>query len=59
MDPANVYAALEPKQSRLPFSHSLMIPWRAEFMAGVMGEGWDTERVSDVTREGGKRVCGV
>ncbi|KAK0438372.1 hypothetical protein EV421DRAFT_2010654 [Armillaria borealis] len=51
--------ALEPKQSRLPFSHSLMIPWTAEFVADVMGDGWDTERVLDVAREGAKRVYGV
>ncbi|SJL11823.1 uncharacterized protein ARMOST_15234 [Armillaria ostoyae] len=59
MVPANVYGALEPKQSRLPFSHSLMIPWTAEFVAGVMGEGWGTERVLDVAREGAKRVYGM
>lgn len=59
MVPANVYDALEPKQSRLLFSHSLMIPWTAEFVAGIMGEGWDTERVLDVAREGAKRVYGV
>ncbi len=39
MVPANVYDTLEPKQSRLPFSHSLIIPWTAEFVAGVMGDG--------------------
>ncbi|PBK59227.1 Metallo-dependent hydrolase [Armillaria solidipes] len=55
MVPANVYGALEPKQSRLPFSHLLMIPWIAEFVVGVMGDGWDTERVLDVVREGAKR----
>ncbi|PBK82694.1 Metallo-dependent hydrolase [Armillaria gallica] len=59
MVPANVYDALEPKQSRLPFSHSLMIPWMAEFIAGVMGAGWGTERVLDVAREGAKRVYSV
>ncbi|KAK0462579.1 Metallo-dependent hydrolase [Desarmillaria tabescens] len=59
MVPANVYGALEPKQSRLPFSHSLMIPWTAEFVAEVMGEGWDAERVLNVAREGARRVYGV
>ncbi|KAK0239609.1 hypothetical protein EDD85DRAFT_920113 [Armillaria nabsnona] len=47
MVPANVYDALEPKQSRLPFSHSLIIPWTAEF------------RALDVGREGAKKVYGV
>ncbi len=59
MVPANVYSVLEPKQSRLPFSHSLMIPWTAEFVAGVLGDGWDTERPLDVAREDAKRVYGV
>ncbi|PBK93077.1 hypothetical protein ARMGADRAFT_1046115 [Armillaria gallica] len=35
----NVYDALEPKQSRLPFLHLLIIPWMAEFVAGIMGDG--------------------
>ncbi|KAG7440226.1 uncharacterized protein BT62DRAFT_1012875 [Guyanagaster necrorhizus] len=58
MVPANVYGALEPKQSRLPFSHSLMIPWTAEFAADVMGEGWgwDKERVLNVSREGARMI---
>ncbi len=43
MVPANVYGMLEPNQSRFPFSHLLMIPWTAEFVAGIMGEGWDAE----------------
>ncbi|KAK0199546.1 hypothetical protein DFS33DRAFT_1388510 [Desarmillaria ectypa] len=59
MVPANVYDALEPRQSRLPFSHSLMIPWTAEFAAGIMGNGWDTVRVLDIAREGARNVYGV
>lgn len=51
-----MYDALERKYW---FSHSLMIPWTAEFLAGVMGEGWDAEMVLDVAREDAKRVYGV
>lgn len=59
MVPANVYGALEPNQSRLPFSHLLMIPWMAEFMVGIMGEGWDAERVLDVVRDDAKSIYRV
>lgn len=44
---------------KLPFSHSGMIPWTAEFVAQVAGEGWDTDRVLTVARENARAVYGV
>ncbi|KAK0245051.1 hypothetical protein EDD85DRAFT_943452 [Armillaria nabsnona] len=45
MIPAWVYSALEPKHSRLPFAHSLVIPWMTELVAVVMDDSSYTERV--------------
>jgi TatD DNase family protein len=44
---------------KLPFSHSGMIPWTAEFVANVAGEGWDAERVLAVARENARAVYGI
>jgi len=44
---------------KLALSHSGMIPWTAEFVANVAGEGWDTERVLAVARENAKAVYGI
>ncbi len=37
--PENMYGALLSKQSRIPFSHSLMIPWMAEKVLGIARDG--------------------
>lgn len=45
MIPANIYAALTSpdmkgkKPKRLPLCHTGMIPWTADFVAGVLNEG--------------------
>lgn len=44
---------------KLPFSHSGMIPWTAEYVANIAGEGWDTERVLRVARENARAMYGV
>ncbi|KAG7440080.1 uncharacterized protein BT62DRAFT_1081164 [Guyanagaster necrorhizus] len=49
---------LEPKQSRLSFSHSPMIPWTEVFAADAMSEGWDTERVLDLAKEYSEGIWG-
>ncbi|KAK0489054.1 hypothetical protein IW261DRAFT_1640530 [Armillaria novae-zelandiae] len=46
MVPSNVYHALlaDPtltEQARLPLSHSLMIPFTAQYVASVLGGAWD------------------
>ncbi|KAF8621449.1 hypothetical protein AX15_007802 [Amanita polypyramis BW_CC] len=60
MVPANVYNVLPPlKGAKLPLCHSAMIPWTAEFVAGVAGNGWDAERVMREARENARKVYGV
>lgn len=64
MVPSNVYPALlaDPtftKQTRLPLSHSLMIPFTAQYVASVLGDAWDTKGVLTAGREGARRVYGV
>ncbi len=59
MIPANIYTALDGMKGRLPLSHSAMIPWTADFVAGLLGEGWDSEKVLQVGRENARRVYGV
>ena len=61
MVPANILTQTLGLKSgqKLPFSHSGMIPWTAEFVANVAGEGWDTERVLAVARENTKAVYGI
>jgi TatD DNase family protein len=61
MVPANLTAQTLSLKSgtKLPFSHSGMIPWTAEFVSKMMGEGWDTDRVLKVARENARNVYGV
>ncbi|KAK0217814.1 Metallo-dependent hydrolase [Armillaria fumosa] len=64
MVPSNVYPALlaDPaftKQTRLPLSHSLMIPFTARYVASVLGGAWDAKGVLTAGREGARRVYGV
>lgn len=63
MVPSNIYPSLTAVDSsfkgRLPLCHTAMIPWTAEFIAGVIGEEWDTEKVMKVARENAKNVYGV
>jgi TatD DNase family protein len=59
MVPANIYSSLPTVKGRLPLCHSAMIPWTAEFVAGVAGEGWDAERVIKLARDNARKVYGV
>ncbi|EKM61802.1 uncharacterized protein PHACADRAFT_248680 [Phanerochaete carnosa HHB-10118-sp] len=63
MVPGNIYAALpEIKGKRLPLCHTAMLPWTAEFVAGVANEAggsWDVESVMKVARENARKVYGI
>ncbi|KAL0058677.1 hypothetical protein AAF712_014638 [Marasmius tenuissimus] len=67
MVPANIYASLSLLSgNRLPFSHSAMIPWTADFVSGVLKEKekegetdcWDSKKVLEVGRENARKVYG-
>src|ERR1700676_2810258 len=65
MIPSNLYTSIaatsqDLKGARLPLCHTAMIPWTAEFVAGVIAkEEWDTERVMKVAKENAATVYGV
>jgi TatD DNase family protein len=65
MIPSNLYTTLtltspDLKGKKLPLCHTAMIPWTAEFVAGIIErEEWDTERVMKVARENARTVYGV
>ncbi|KAI0047084.1 Metallo-dependent hydrolase [Auriscalpium vulgare] len=59
MIPANIYTALPSMKGRLPLCHTAMIPWTAEFVADVVGEGWSTDRVMALGRENGRKMYGL
>jgi len=44
---------------KLPFSHSGMIPWTAEFVAKVAGGEWDTDKVLKVANENARFLYGI
>ncbi|EDR07064.1 uncharacterized protein LACBIDRAFT_299432 [Laccaria bicolor S238N-H82] len=61
MTPGNLYASLPAslKGKKLPLSHTAMIPWTAEFVAGVAGEGWDVDKVMREGRDNARNMYGV
>jgi len=64
MTPSNVYASLKDVKGKLPLSHSAMIPWTADFVAGVANEvagagAWDTDRVLRESRENARTMYGI
>lgn len=61
MIPTNIYPALPAIKGggRLPLSHPGMIPWTAEFVAGVAGDAWDVDRVMREARVNAKAVYGI
>ncbi|TFY57202.1 hypothetical protein EVJ58_g7168 [Rhodofomes roseus] len=70
MVPSNLYdTALKGVKGRLPLSHSAMIPWTAEYVAGVAnermaevvegGKTWDAERVIQVARENARNMYDI
>jgi len=59
MIPANIYASLPTVKGRLPLCHSAMIPWTAEVVAAVAGEGWDVDRVLELGKTNAHNVYGI
>lgn len=59
MVPANIYGALSGMKGRLPLCHTAMVPWTAEFVAGILGDGWDATRVMEVARTNARTVYGI
>ncbi|KAL1731594.1 hypothetical protein EV714DRAFT_248911 [Schizophyllum commune] len=59
MVPTNVYSVLSGMKGRLPLCHTAMIPWTADFVAGILGEGWDATRVMEIARENARKVYGI
>ena len=65
MVPGNIYKSLGQKSgTRLPLCHTGMIPWTAEFVAGVINEDAGTEeydvgRVMREARENARFIYGV
>ena len=61
MTPGNLYASLPAslRGKKLPLCHTAMIPWTADFVAGVAGEGWDVDRVMREGRDNARKMYGV
>lgn len=64
MTPSNVYGSLKDMKGKLPLSHSAMIPWTADFVAGVANEvagagAWDADRVLRESRENARTMYRV
>ena len=59
MVPGNIYDSLTEMNGKLPLCHTAMIPWTADFVAGVAGGAWDVEKVMTVARENARTVYGV
>ncbi|KAI4527735.1 Metallo-dependent hydrolase [Schizophyllum commune Loenen D] len=59
MVPTNVYSVLSGMKGRLPLCHTAMIPWTADFVAGILGDGWDATRVMEIARENARKVYGI
>jgi len=59
MVPANIYASLPTIRGRLPLCHTAMIPWTAEAVATIAGEGWDVDRVLELGKVNASKVYGI
>ncbi|KAI9566635.1 hypothetical protein HD554DRAFT_2115274 [Boletus coccyginus] len=59
MVPSNIYASLPELKGRLPLCHTAMIPWVAEFTAGVVGAGWGPADVMQRANENARAVYGI
>ncbi|EJC99451.1 Metallo-dependent hydrolase [Fomitiporia mediterranea MF3/22] len=64
MVPNNIYKAFPELKSgtRFPICHTAMIPWTADFVAGVASEAgveYDRDRVMRESRENARKVYGV
>ena len=59
MIPANIYGSLPAVKGRLPLCHTAMIPWTAEVVAALGGEGWDVDRVLELGKTNAHNVYGI
>ncbi|EMD36113.1 hypothetical protein CERSUDRAFT_116016 [Gelatoporia subvermispora B] len=64
MTPSNIYGSLKDVKGKLPLSHSAMIPWTADFVAGVANEvagadAWDADRVLRESRANARTMYGI
>ncbi|KIJ19643.1 hypothetical protein PAXINDRAFT_166738 [Paxillus involutus ATCC 200175] len=59
MIPANLYASLPEVRGRLPLCHTAMIPWVADFTAGVVGDGWGTAKIMQRANKNAQLVYGI
>lgn len=59
MIPANIYGSLPAVKGRLPLCHTAMIPWTAEVVSALGGEGWDVDRVLELGKTNAHNVYGI
>lgn len=59
MVPSNIYASLPAVKGRLPLCHTAMIPWVADFTAGVIGGGWGAVDVMQQANRNARSVYGI
>jgi TatD DNase family protein len=59
MVPKNIYGSLPAVKGRLPLCHTAMIPWTAEVVATLGGEGWDVDRVLELGKTNAHKVYGI
>jgi len=59
MIPGNIYGSLSGMKGKLPISHTAMIPWTADFVAKVAGNGWNSEKVLGIAKENAHKVYNV
>jgi TatD DNase family protein len=60
--PASIYGSLPTVKGELPLCHTAMIPWTAEFVVAVAGQGWDVvivEGVLELGKNNARRVYGI
>ncbi|KAH7886712.1 hypothetical protein F5I97DRAFT_1807266 [Phlebopus sp. FC_14] len=59
MVPSNIYASLPEVKGRLPLCHTAMIPWTADFTAGVAKQGWDAAKLMTRANDNARLVYGI
>jgi TatD DNase family protein len=59
MVPGNIYPALTTLKGKLPICHTAMIPWTADFVAKIAGDGWTSQKVMSLSNQNAKKVYGI
>ncbi|KAI0027947.1 hypothetical protein K488DRAFT_60010 [Vararia minispora EC-137] len=59
MVPSNLYDSLPGVKGRLPFCHTAMIPWTAQFVSQAVSEKFDADEVMALGRENARIMYGV